>query len=217
MSDTISIERVTSFQDPRTKQALVILNTLFEDMTAFLDGKEELCSMFFDITVKATLLAGQFIVAVNKTSGKVVGTVSFFPPGTDIFSDERQRQESGLEDFYTALSPAFSSWWRNIYFPAIFKDASIFLGPEAKVKNWNLYSLAVSESHWNRGIGTTLMHYGEDQAALSGHAMILEASGEPNLTIYPKLGYKNLGPVDVEGPPGMSNFSHNIFVKYPKL
>ncbi|KAJ7583951.1 hypothetical protein C8J56DRAFT_952323, partial [Mycena floridula] len=200
MSDTIPIERVTSFQDPRAKQALVILNTLFEDTTAFLDGKEELCSMFFDITVKATIPAGQFIVAVNKTSGKVVGTVSFFPPGTDIFSDERQRQELGLEDFYTALSPAFF----KLYFPAIFKEASVFLGPEAKVKNWNLYSLAVSESHWNRGIGTTL----------SGHAMILEASGEPNFTIYPKLGYKNFGPVDVEGPPGMSDFSHSIFAKY---
>ncbi|KAJ7596593.1 hypothetical protein C8J56DRAFT_917838 [Mycena floridula] len=221
MNETVSIQRIANFQDPRTNEARSVREACFsQGLFEALDRNHGLQQIFLDMTLRATLSTAHLMVAVDNTTGKVVGTAAWYPPGSEMFADERQRKEARLEEFFAAISkarPALSNWWKTVFFPALANDAGRFLGPDTKLENWNLYSLAVLEMYRGRGIASKLMKYAEDQAALTGHSVILEASGEPNLSIYKSLGYTVAGTAEIQGPPGHKNFPQSVLVKYPKL
>ncbi|KAJ7595768.1 hypothetical protein C8J56DRAFT_1160132 [Mycena floridula] len=218
LANGISVERVKSFDDPKTEQALVVLKAAFEDSIILFDGHQELFDMFCEMDLRAIISGGSLIVAVDEERNKVVGIAGWYPPGSEYLADEEQRKEAKLDEFFAALgeaNPASLKWWKEVFLPATANQANKYLGANAKLDNWTVYSLGVLAEFRNRGIATQLLKYAEDKAAKEGHFVCCEASDEVNVTIYKKLGYTVAGSDTLEGPPGIPSFTEYVLVKYP--
>ncbi|KAJ7577444.1 hypothetical protein C8J56DRAFT_1113493 [Mycena floridula] len=193
---TVSLEVIKSSEDPKVKGMVLVLKEAFKDMGILFDGDPATTDLWWDMDVRAIISGGNLVVAVDKTSGNVVGVAGWFPPGTEYLADKTQQKDAQMEEFFTAfgkVSPLYRDWWKDVaspinpsaLFPHVFNDANKHLGKDAKLNNWNLYSLGVLKAHRNRGIATQLIKYAEDKAAKTGNLVIpsfLGASRSQKLT-----------------------------------
>lgn len=220
-----TVELLQDIDGPRAKEAVAVLVDAFEnDVIANnqVGGHVHLRQMMFETIVRATQIKGLFYVAVENSTGKIVGTSCWFPKGVDGFADEDQRERARLPEFFSALGeqePDVLQWWLTTFMPTLSGLANKFLkdyvepGQDVRLQNWTLYSLSVKRSYQGRGISKKLAQVGEEQAFSQGLITLLETDSEKNLGIYEKLGYKIAGYERVEGPPTGSDYNFYVLFK----
>ncbi|THV07091.1 hypothetical protein K435DRAFT_381126 [Dendrothele bispora CBS 962.96] len=180
--------------------------------------------MTSETIIRAAVAKALFYVAIDRSTGAVVGTACWYPVGVDFLADEEQQEKAKAADLFAALQrdePDIHHWWMNTFLPTLSCISNKYLGSSTeknvKMENWTLYSLAVKPSHQGRRIGRKLVEIGEEQAFKQGVFACFETDNEKNLMIYQKLGYGIVGSDYVEGPPGKPGYSLYVLYKTKDL
>ncbi|TFK55087.1 hypothetical protein OE88DRAFT_997628 [Heliocybe sulcata] len=222
----VVLQPIRDLSDPRLDEAVQVLVAAFKEnevARAMIGGRERLRTMMHTAVVRATVVGGQLWIALDE-SDRVVGTASWYPPGSDFLDDDAQFNE-GFAQFFAELQkvdPAVYDWWFTGLLPKYRESSKKYFstpedpeGGKFRKDNWNLVSFSVIPDLQRRGIGRQLLKVGEDKAKEQHKSCCLETSTDENLKMYERLGYRLLGMEHVDGPPGHPGYDQRILIKDP--
>ncbi|KAF4607141.1 hypothetical protein AB1N83_012030 [Pleurotus pulmonarius] len=136
---------------------------------AITEGNEDLLLMMHSAAARAAIVGGHLYVAL--TDSGVIGTASWFRPGSG-FLDSEEQMDQGMKEFgarlaslkldvfqwYTKLLASYQNFCKKA-----FGSADDPTGVNFKRDNWKIHSFAVLPSYQGRGIGRLLLEVGERQ------------------------------------------------------
>ncbi|EIM84227.1 uncharacterized protein STEHIDRAFT_158918 [Stereum hirsutum FP-91666 SS1] len=208
----------------KVSAAIDILGKAFSDADpirkALTGNDPELIRMMNTGLIGAALEEGQLFVAEDANK-KVVGTISWFPPGTERLGSDAQRSRGSnafatkaIEQrpeaykwYFSSMVPAFKEMTKQAFGRPEDPDGSKFL-----LQNWCLNSFAVSPEYQGKGIGRLLLKYGEAAAASNGLCVVLDTY-DTTVPTYEAFGYRAVTKVHVDGMDGDSGFNQCQVVK----
>jgi len=170
----VVVQCICDLSDPRLDEAVQVLIAAFKEdavARAMIGGRERLRAIMHRAIVRATVVGGQLWIALDELD-RVVGTASWYPPGSDFLGDDAQFNE-GFAQFFGELQKTDADlyqWWFTVLLPK-YKDISktYFSTPDDpdgqnfQKDNWSLVSFSVTPELQRRGIGSMLLKVGEEK------------------------------------------------------
>ncbi|KAJ7594673.1 hypothetical protein C8J56DRAFT_445459 [Mycena floridula] len=211
MSKSWYFQRISDLHDPLVPGAINVLieaykNDAFRDNVAREDA--QLIKLLHSSSIHAAIVGGDQYVAIDETTGAVVGAASWYGPGKNFMETAEQR-EQGCNEFLIEVEAgkpqAFADWYTQMSKQMDSLPGASFGTPEDpdgyhfKTNNWALHNLAVDPAFRRRGIAKALLQIGEDEAAAVGGSTYAETNSDDAVTFYERHGYELAAKELVEG------------------
>ena len=159
------------------------------------------------------------IVAVDSTSGEILGQASFAVEGSDTALYKRWLRESSWMNYLEEKLILAEKWWcryvtdRSVDYRFLDGFMAAFLGSErpARPSCLHCHLIAVNPKTQTRGVGRMLMDWGKKLAVAEDLPLYLESNLEAT-GFYEKIGFARLGEDCVIDPDGNEAFRIPTFV-----
>ncbi|KAF8996613.1 hypothetical protein BDQ17DRAFT_1310236 [Cyathus striatus] len=198
-----SVRRLKNASEAEVERITQILCAAFHDDPfdkILLGGDMSLDILLNRSGVKAGLIGGQvYIAQVGPEISDIAGVAIWYPPGTKSMSTKEERDNSGWNEFWNAISEEHRTWWTSIYIPAgrrLSEESG--LGLDFSRNAWNLRIFSVAPEHQGKGLGRALFKLVDDIAASEGKSIILKTTNDLDIMIYKRLGCDVCNDVEIE-------------------
>lgn len=159
------------------------------------------------------------IVAVDSTSGEILGQASFAVEGSDTALYKRWLKESSWMNYIEEKLILVEKWWcryvtdRSVDYQFLDQFMAAFLGSErpARPSCLHCHLIVVNPKTQTRGVGRMLMDWGKKLAVAEDLPLYLESNLEAT-GFYEKIGFARLGEDCVVDPDGQEAFRIPTFV-----
>ena len=159
------------------------------------------------------------IVAVDSTTGKILGQASWAVEGSETALYKRWLKESSWMNYLEEKLVSAEKWWcryvtdRSVDYQFLDRFIAAFQGREkpARPSCLHCHLIVVDPNTQSRGVGRMMMDWGKKLAVAEDLPLYLESNLEAT-GFYEKLGFSRLGEDCVVKPDGQEAFRIPTFV-----
>ncbi|KAI0660204.1 hypothetical protein C8Q70DRAFT_914049 [Cubamyces menziesii] len=146
-------------------------------------------------------VSGELYTARDE-DGNLIGFTVWAPPGRTAF-DTPEQLEMGFADFLSQIDEEGKEFQTHLFREVLpkFVDESLEMENGEKKTYWCWYAM-VRPDYQGKGIARALFSMVYEKAKATGATMALITNSRENIAKYGKLGFKELGEIDVKSPWG---------------
>ncbi|TFK33313.1 hypothetical protein BDQ12DRAFT_615408 [Crucibulum laeve] len=163
-------------------------------------GNRNLQAPLFRSILGACAVEGTFYVVRDDISQTIHSIGAWFCPGKQIFSSENQRTQ-GWNQFFSSLPENLHKWWNSSIFSC--KHWIQAFHRLQYANGWYTNIIATDPSHQRRGYASSIVKDIFKTAAKGRKTVCLASQSKENSLWYEKLGFKELGMVEIPSEQGV--------------